>query len=83
MGFRRAMLVHAVLVLFMHSLVVAFFFLDSGVHGAAGLIATLAVIEMAFVMSVCWRIAMWDLLRCRLWHSESFFNSPTADNIVE
>ena len=62
---RWAMLVHAVLVLFMHSLLVAFFFLDSGVHGAAGLIATLAVIWMAFVMSMCWRISMWDLLRCR------------------
>ena len=63
---RQAMLVHAVLVLFMHSLLVSFFFLDSSVHGAVGLIAALAVIWMAFVMSMCWRISMWDLLRCRL-----------------
>ena len=63
---RQAMLVHAVLVLFMHSVLVSFFFLDSSVHGAAGLIAVLVVIWMAFVLSMCWRISTWDLLRCRL-----------------
>ena len=62
---RRAMLVHAVLVLFMHSLLVAFFFLDSDLHGAVGLIVGLAATSVAFVLSMCWRISMWDLLRCR------------------
>jgi hypothetical protein len=57
---RRAMLAHAVLVLLLHSLLVSFFFLDGGVHGAAVLIATLAVIWVAFVISMCRGISMWD-----------------------
>ena len=59
------MLVHAVLVLFMHSLLVAFFFLDSSVHGAAVLIAALVAIWVAFVVSMWWGISMWDFVRCR------------------
>ena len=62
---RQAMLVHAVLVLFMHSVLVSFFFLDSSVHGAAVLIAALVAIWVAFVVSMWWGISMWDFVRCR------------------
>ena len=68
---RRAMLVHAVLVLFMHSLLVAFFFLDSDLHGAVGLIVGLAATSVAFVLSMWRGISMWDLLRCP-WRPRSF-----------
>jgi hypothetical protein len=63
---RPAMLAHSVLVLAMHSLLAAFFFVDSELHGAAGLVAALAVIWVAFAMSMCWEIPMLDVVRCRL-----------------
>ena len=74
---RRAMLVHAVLVLFMHSLLVAFFFLDSGLHGAVGLIVGLAATSVAFVLSMWRGISMWDLLRCP-WRPRSFVRCITG-----
>jgi len=62
---RRAMQMHSVVVLAIHSFLVAFFFRDSDLHGATGLVVALCAIWFTFALATGWDIPMLDVLLCR------------------